>query len=333
MEAKETPIISPPPRLMSAIIAGFNTVTNHIGLILYPIFLDIFIWFGPKLRLQKLLEPVIDKANQTLGTYTGADMKQMLESAQQAWTVLIQRINLTSSLSTFPFGIPSLLAASDGASNPLNMGNDYQISSIALALAVFLFLSIIGIILGTFYINAISRRTHQEVETWSVSTFYHQLVNLFGLVIVLIVAAIIFFIPSLFVVSIVSLFSPAIAQIVFLIITFILLWLLVPLFFSPHGIFYQKLNVLKSITSSIRLVRLFLPGTGLFILVAILLAQGLDILWLAPPISSWLMLIGIFGHAFIYTSLIAASFAYYHQGTEWMQQNLTKLNQILKAQD
>ncbi len=331
METQQTPILNPPPRLMPAIIAGFNTVTNHIGLILFPVFLDLFIWFGPKLRLQKLLEPVIEKANQTLGAYTGTEMKQMLESAQQAWTVLIQRINLTSSLSTFPLGIPSLIASTDGQSNPLNITYDLQISSFTFALLIFTTLSIVGLILGTFYINAIARRTHLDKESWKFSAFYHQLINLFGLVILLMIAAISLLIPSLFIVSIVSLFSPAFAQIVFLIITFILLWLLVPMVFSPHGIFYRKLNVLKSVTSSIRLVRLFLPGTGLFILIAILLAQGLDILWLAPPINSWLMLVGIFGHAFIYTSLIAASFAYYDQGTEWMQQNLAKLNNILKV--
>jgi hypothetical protein len=36
-------------------------------------------------------------------------------------------------------------------------------------------------------------------------------------------------------------------------------------------------------------------------------------------------MIGIIGHAFIYTSLIAASFIYYQRGLEWMENNLTQL--------
>jgi uncharacterized membrane protein YdcZ (DUF606 family) len=74
------------------------------------------------------------------------------------------------------------------------------------------------------------------------------------------------------------------------------------------------------------LVRAFLPGTGLFLLLAIILAQGLDSLWLAAPDSSWLNLVGITGHAFIYTSLLAASYVYYLQGLVWMENNLNQLN-------
>ncbi|MBP8858217.1 MAG: hypothetical protein KBG60_09345, partial [Anaerolineaceae bacterium] len=48
-----------PPRMVQAITAGFNLVANHIYIIILPIALDLFFWFGPHLRVKSLLEPVV----------------------------------------------------------------------------------------------------------------------------------------------------------------------------------------------------------------------------------------------------------------------------------
>ncbi len=331
METKNSDFISPPPRLMPTIMAGFNAVANHIWLIIFPVLLDLFIWFGPKLRLQTVFAPVIEEANRTLTAAGGSEMAQILASAQEAWAILIKRINLTNSISTFPLGIPSLVAATDTQATPLGQSPTFEIPSLWIAFTIFVGLVLLGLFLGTLYINFIARKTSPEQNPFAFSSFIRQVVNIYALVMVILFAIMLVLIPALFIISIVALFSPALSQIVFLIITFILLWLLIPFLFSPHGIFIQQLNVFKSVMASIRLVRFFLPTTGLFILVFVLMAQGLDYLWLAPPSNSWLLVIGITGHAFIYTSLIAASFIYYQQGTEWMSANLSKLNQLLKV--
>jgi hypothetical protein len=102
--------------------------------------------------------------------------------------------------------------------------------------------------------------------------------------------------------------------------------LLVPLVFTPHNIYSGQRNLLVSIATSVRLVRFFLPGTGIFLLFAILISQGLDILWRIPPETSWLTAVGIFGHAFIYSGLLAASFVYFRGGMRWMLHNIAKQN-------
>jgi hypothetical protein len=95
-----------------------------------------------------------------------------------------------------------------------------------------------------------------------------------------------------------------------------------PLIFSVHGVFVERQPIYSSITTSIRLVRNYLPGTGMFILTALLLYQGLNLLWETAPETSWMALIGIFGHAFISTGLIASSFVYYRKGMAWMERKL-----------
>lgn len=318
------PIINP-PKLMSAIVAGFNVISNHIILILFPVVLDIVVWLGPKLSLQKVLEPIIQNANQTLKAYNNVEMAQLLESAQEAWSLLISRINLTTSISTFPLGIPSLLNGVEISSNPLGKSISIEIPSLGVAFLVFVLLVAVGLIIGGLYFSAIAKSIQEKPERVSISGLGTQLIRIFALLFIIIGILLIVIIPALFIISIFALFSPMLAQIVLLILSFVLIWLLIPLIFSPHGIFLNQLNVVRSVITSFRLVRLFLPGTGLFLLISILIAQGLDILWLAAPTNSWLTLIGIIGHAFIYTSLITASFIYYRQGLDWMEKNIQQI--------
>ena len=99
----------------------------------------------------------------------------------------------------------------------------------------------------------------------------------------------------------------------------LLIWLVMPIFFSSHGIFSQQMNALHSILASLRMVRFTLPNTGLFLLMFLIINQGLNFLWSTPPLNSWWMLVGIVGHAFVSTALLASSFVYYRDINVWLK--------------
>ena len=42
-------LVGTPPRIFKSILAGFNTVANHIYLIILPVLIDMVLWLGPKL--------------------------------------------------------------------------------------------------------------------------------------------------------------------------------------------------------------------------------------------------------------------------------------------
>jgi len=58
----------------------------------------------------------------------------------------------------------------------------------------------------------------------------------------------------------------------------------------------------------------------------LVISEGLNILWNMPPADSWLVLVGIAGHAFISASLLAASFVYYRDALTWIQKVIQKTN-------
>ncbi|MDO9088173.1 MAG: hypothetical protein Q7U53_18340 [Anaerolineaceae bacterium] len=319
-----------PPRLIPTLLAGFNTVANHIGLILFPLGLDLLIWFGPQLKLEKLLTPIYTQVFQAMIAYNNPDMQQLLETSQSEMGLILGRVNLTSSLSTFPIGIPSLLSSQGISKTPLGAPTIFEMPSIGLIVLITLLFIIIGLMLGSLYLSAIAYSTSNKTEKINLQMIVKKLVKGTGLSILLVIILLVLLIPVLFTISLFSLFSPVLSQIVLLISTFILIWLLIPLIFSPHGIFTKDMGILQSILHSIKVVRAYLPGTGMFLLAAILIAQGLDLLWVAAPTDSWLTLIGITGHAFIYTALIAASFIYYQKGCEWTEELLEKIKNIKK---
>jgi hypothetical protein len=67
-----------------------------------------------------------------------------------------------------------------------------------------------------------------------------------------------------------------------------------------------------------RLVRLTLIPTGIMLLLVLVISQGLDLLWRLPAADSWFSVVGVIAHAFIAAGLLAATFIYYKQTTEWI---------------
>jgi hypothetical protein len=55
-------------------------------------------------------------------------------------------------------------------------------------------------------------------------------------------------------------------------------------------------------------------------MLAILVNQGLNMVWQVAPEDSWLMLISIIGHAFVTTGMLSASFVYYQDITRWVEE-------------
>ena len=319
-------IYSAPPKLINAFIAGFNTVASHVYLLLLPVAFDLLLWFGPRLRLQGLLGPVVDDTTRYLLEMNSADLASRLTSVGQIYSEVLKRFNLVSLMRTFPIGVPSLLASQSPLDNPFGAAQVFEIKSMLSAGVLMAAIMLIGFVLGCLYFNLLARTTIEGKASFDFSKFLTQVGLTLLLTVGLIVLLVVLSIPGLLLMSVFAVINPGLADIAMIVIFFILLWLLVPLIFTPHGIYSGQRNLLVSVVTSVRLVRFFLPGTGIFLLFAILISQGLDILWRMPPASSWMTAVGIFGHAFIYTSMFAASFIYFRNGMGWMLHNIQNQN-------
>lgn len=330
MEQPKITVIGTPPRMIKTLLAGFNTVANHVYLIFFPIAIDLLLWLGPKLHLKALLSPLAIQFTNDMLKIAPSDLVETVKTSQTLWTQILEQFNLASVIRTFPVGIPSLIARFSSIGSPLAWNPIIEIPSINWAVASIGILLTAGFLLGSLYFYCISRETDKERVGFTFVEYlqaYFNSVLIFGL---FLGVAILVAIPLLLILSILSLVNAGIAQFFVLLVGFGLIWLLVPLVFSTHGVFVLKKKAMESVMLSIKMVRFFLPGTGLFVMTAALISELLNKLWILPEPTSWLTLFGIGGHSFIITGLLTGSFIYYREGLRWMQDNMELLMSLRK---
>jgi hypothetical protein len=240
---------------------------------------------------------------------------------------MAEQINLLVSLRSYPVGVPSLMASILPIKTPVGSPLMIEVQTISLSLGVILALSIVGLAIGTLYFSLVTQAIEPKPKWKNAVTMWPKQclqVLLLTLIWLLLLAGI--SIPASCFVSVATLLSGAsIGQFVFLLYGAFLIWVLFPILLSPHGIFVKGYKVWPSIKRGVRITNATLPTTGLFFLVAILLSQGLDLLWRVTPEESWLTLIGVTGHAFIATGLLAASIIYYRDADRWVESLASRL--------
>jgi hypothetical protein len=68
-------------------------------------------------------------------------------------------------------------------------------------------------------------------------------------------------------------------------------------------------------------------------LIIFVLGEVLNTLWRVPQETSWLTLVGILGHGFVTTSLLAASIIYYRDGVRWVDHILLQARLAVVPED
>ena len=319
MDTSETQAIPVPPNLIRALMAGFDCITNHLVLILFPIVLDLFLWLGPHLSLRPLIKLLIQWT--TIPNAGIGDAATLMRASQEAWLVMADRFNLFGVLRTFPVGIPSLIVSRAPLQTPLGASLTWEISSFGVAIALWIGLSIVGTVAGAFYFILVSQaavlsqvRWLLALKRWPWVTAQVLLMALGWLAIGLGVS-----LPFSCLLTLLLMAGINIGQVAFLIFGVMAAWLILPLAFTPHGIFVSDKNVWISLRESVRLTRHTFSSTMLLFLSVMVLSECLNVLWRTPPENSWLILIGLAGHAFVVTGLLAATFVYYQDASRWIQ--------------
>ncbi len=309
--------LPPPPGLIASLAAGFEAVADRITVIALPVLLDLFLWFGPRLRLKELFRPFIE-AIPLMPVPAVPDLPE-LTVVQQMWSDFFDRFNLFMLLRTYPVGTSSLLSLQMPTVSPLGTPPSLDAGPFLPALGWSLLLILVGLLLGGLYFYVVSgaalkRQTDRNFKLALRSIGQVILLSFiwWGLLVTI-------GLPLMAMVSMLGMFNPGLAQIVLILLAVVCTWLALPIFFSPHGIYAYRQNAVLAILSSLRMVRFTLPASGLFVILMLLIGQGLRFLWLTPPPDSWWLLVGIGGHAFISTALLAASFIYYRDVNTWLE--------------
>jgi len=313
------------PKIIQALKAGFNTIAFKPYLMIPPILLDLFLWFGPAWRVDSFFRPIIQKFSNLPGL-DSPDYADLFDNFQSIWMEIFSNLNLARSLHTMPIGVPSLIVSKPPFLNPLGRPLVFNVESSSGVIGLWLIFLLIGFFLGSMYFNNISNQIvdiHSNADRGvkGLLSPYLQIILMPILILMILLVA---SIPLILIMGVITLISPAISQFFFLVIGFLLLWIILPLVFTPHGIFLYKQNLISAMMTSINVVKTSMSQTTWFILSAFVLIQGLNYLWMSPAVDNWFLIVGIFGHAFIVSAVIAASFHYFLDATAFTQSVMNK---------
>ena len=313
----------PPPAAISTLVKGFNTVANNVVVILFPVLLDIFLWLGPRLKADALLAPFLQPLPSDLQAQIPADQMQIFT---QFITDFRNGLNLFSVLRTFPLGVFSLMSANLSPTSPFGTRLALDTPSWLAAFASIMVLTLLGWVAGSLYFQTIARLAvkPQNGPSFLRATLQSVLLSA-GLMILFLMANL----PILIVLGLIAMLDTLVRTVVLVLLTLPVAWIMLMIYYSFYGIFVNAQNVFTSIRDSIRMLRYGLPPLVWFTMLLILISQGMDLLWHVPPADSWMTAVGILGHAFVSTSLLAASFIYYRDLNLWIESAL----QWLKKQN
>ena len=314
----KTPV--PPQGIVASLVTGFEAINARLDLILLPLALDLFLWLGPHLSINPLV-PQVEATVTSFVASLGNDVA-MQRNLQQLWPALQDygaTFNVFAFLSTAPLGLPSLLAGRGPVTTPVGSPIVWPVNSVPLYLLLWGGFLLLGLLLGAVYFGSIAQQVRDKRVRWG--TLLRQMwgdwARLTALSVLAICAIMLLGLPVLLVTGILSIISPVLGALVWIGGLMVMLWALFYGGFALHGMLLQRRGLFSALWDSARLVQINLPyAAGLFVVVVVI-NLGLALVWNIPADNSWLLLLGLGGHAFISTALVAATFVFYQDRYRW----------------
>ncbi len=334
--------------VIGCLTSGFEMLSQNLLLVALPVVLDLVLWLGPRVSVEPLLQGVEELL--TSQQSASPEMAGQVEQAVQLLEQFGARFNLISVLGGVPmFQVPSLLARrAPGAGSPMGDPRVLSLSSVLTLIPWWGVLAFLGLGLGFLYLNEIAHQVEESdvsrvesgaqlgEENWSggdrvgdtfdpgaqaisprrsppidpLAGVWKLLRFVLFAVGLMVIGAAVF--PLL--VLVVAL-GTSIAQPVG-----ILLWVggvgllsyaALHLLFVIPGLLLGGRRLLRAIGESVLLSHLNLSSVLGFVLLSLVIYEGLGYAWSLPHSDSWAMSIGILGNAFVATGLTSAAFVFY----------------------
>jgi hypothetical protein len=298
--------------VFAAFSIGFDRIAARPVLILPPIFLDLFLWLGLRLRITEIVADSLSVFSQQLALEPS--LEQQLGVFEEMVTQIGNAYNLLSALSSLPIGIPSYMAGRMPLASPLTESPSVEVTQPTQALLVWIGLTLGGIILGTLYHVWIAKQVAPSLS-WERAPLAVLRMLAFSILIYLALTLVLMFV--LFLSSLATLILPLFGAIVlFLGFTFIF-WTGFYLVFAPLGIVRYSLGVFRSMAESLRVIRWNFLSTVGFLLIILGISWIGNVIWNLPDEYSWFTILAVVGHGFVAAVLLTSTYAFYQDRRSW----------------
>jgi len=311
MDNSSQPQVNRPLGVFASIIAGFDRVAANPSLLLPPILLDLFLWFGPRIVSPRLFESYADMLVMPAGTD-----QALIEAMTAAVEEFGRRLNVLVALNSFPVGVPSLMASRLPLLNPLGSSLTYVVNEPGAVVLVALCALVVGLAFGVIFHRLVARQMAPDRRLASFGAAWTRVLLLTAFIYI---GGLLLVTGVLMVASLLSLLAPVLGATILFLSFSAVVWLVIYMLFTPHAIILYRFGLKKAILESIRTVRFNLMSTFSFVVITLMITWLTNQVWMLPDEASWYGILALGGHAFVCATMLAASYAFFQDRRVWAQ--------------
>jgi hypothetical protein len=319
-----------PISVFRALATGFDRIAARPLLILPSLLLDVFLWFGPHLTIPALIETLTTEL--VVPVSAEPALAEQATAIRETLAIFVNRFNLFSAFSTLPagmpfnlifsvfssllVGLPSLMAMRMPVSTPWGTSLVLSYNSPQYVLLTWLGLSFIGIGVGVFYHRWLIQQVDPGAEVGSAWIAWGRLLLL----------AFIGYLSGSLILILTGLIASG-QGLVYLGLP-LLFVAGVYLSFTPHAILRYQMGVWQAMRQSLWFVRWnFIGAFGYLVMAFAILWLSTAQVWSLPNDESWFNLLAILGHAFVSTTILAGSYAFFQGRRQWLLARLDEMSE------
>lgn len=307
------------PGVIDCLSEGFSIVNRIPWLLLIPIGFTLLIGLLPPVSVARIAQGWLGALIRLVEASPDA---QSVDPALWASTLesIKQTVNdpfVTNLLTLSTWNLVGAAAPSISLAGHLRQGGIIEVGNFGALVGLGLLIHLAGLALGLLFLGLIAQRVRDgQIDPGKLaSRFPRYFLSSVGFILLLIGFLVGVSIPLGIIVSLAMLISPALANLIYLLVSFgsffFGVWFLVYLFFLVDAIVLGEMGPIAAIRSSVAVVsRSFVSSLG-FITVSIIIGLGMSAVWSALLGQSWGIVLAIFGSAYIASGLAAASLFFY----------------------
>ncbi len=316
--------------LIDTLSEGYSAINRRPWLVIIPILLNVYLWFGPQLSLA----PLIDDFHGLTQRLLASDPQQRELQDQYSQLLLAQgQIDMRRPMAVLNY-IPLtsyILGSGAGGGGALGLpfveptpqpidtrpSGAIQVSNTAGALLAFVLINALALPLSITFLTQLALAVQRERTSpgaW-LRRVGRALLAMLGCIAVLIGVGLALWLPFLFFTSILLWFAPILGGLALLLMWVATFWIRIYVGFAREAIVMNDYGPLRALHTSFNVVRRNLWGTLAFLALSVVITIGCGVIWglLASRFSTAGLIMAIVGSAYVGSGLLAARMAFFRE--------------------
>jgi hypothetical protein len=312
--------------LIDSLSEGYAAINRRPWLLLVPILLNLYLWFGAPLSLGPLISDVVGtlRRAQPPATEQG-DMQALYDQLlSRGGTDLREQMAILNAIPTLRLRLIGSIDEGDGLGLPTapevlpvvdtNRGDTIQVSTFGGALLAFVVINALALAISSIFLAQLGAAVQREWPgTAGLRRALRIGLSLLGSIGAILGVALALGLPMLFFAALLLLFNQTLGLLAVELLIAIAIWIGIYVGFYPEAIVMSGMGPLRAIYASFNTVRRNFWATLGFLAISLVISLGSDVIWTRLVGSTAGLVVAIVGSAYIGSGLLAARMAFFRE--------------------